>query len=447
MFRAHRSAFLEHMEEGDVALFPGASFQTRNHDVEFPFRQDSDYWYLTGHAEADGVLLLAKGVAGFEEDQLFLLPKDPAKETWTGVRLGPEGACEELGFAAAFSCEDMAEKVAEAMCGAHRIWYRLGDHPELDVLVSASFSSLRKQSRLGNHPPDALMDPTVVLHEMRLHKSSVELDWMRKSAAVSCEAHLLCMAHTSAGKGEWEIEALLNYTFRRQGADGWAYPCIVAGGANACILHYNTNHNPLQDGDLLLVDAGAEFSYYAADITRTWPVNGSFTDPQRDVYQAVLDAQTCAIEEVQPSRPFSETHQVSLRSLSESLRSLGVLKESVDEILEKELHKPWTIHNTSHWLGLDVHDAGRYMIESDPRPLEEGMVLTIEPGLYFDPNDERVPKALRGIGVRIEDDILVTGGGHEILSLAAPKTVADVEAACAADLPPAPTLDVVSSCG
>ena len=441
MFRSHRHAFLAQMEEGDLALFPGASHVVRNDDVEFPFRQESDFFYLTGFCEADAILMLAQGIEGLSEETLFVLPKDPERETWTGRRIGPEGAVETLGFAAAASVEEAAETLSQAIHKARRFWYRLGDHEELDAVVLEALRSSRKKSRLGFHPPDALVEPTRVLHEMRLFKSEAELELMRRSAAVSAEAHLLAMAQAAPGVGEWEIEALLNYTFRRNGGDSWAYPPIVAGGANACILHYNTNHMPLEADTLLLVDAGAEFSGYAADITRTFPVSGRFSGPQREVYEAVLAAQQAALEQARPGLPYTDSHDAAVRSLCESLRELKVLHETVDEIVEKRLYRPWYMHNTSHWLGLDVHDAGRYTAAGEARALEEGMVLTIEPGLYFSPDDEHVPPALRGIGVRIEDDVLITGGGHEVLTVAAPKSAADVEAACAAERVMPPTLD------
>lgn len=429
------------MEEGDLALFPGASFATRNHDVEYPFRQQADYWYLTGHGEADGILLLSKGIEGLPEEGLFVLPKDSEKETWTGVRLGPEGAKETLGFQEAWNLEEAEKLIPEAVQKAKRVWYRIGDHSGLDKQIVGAVSSSRMKARLGIHPPEALVEPTHVLHEMRLFKTEEELSFMRLASAVSAEGHMLAMAQSTPGMGEWELQALLDYTFRRNGGDGWSYPAIVAGGANACILHYNTNHQTLRDGDLVLIDAGAEFSCYAADITRTFPVNGTFTPDQKSVYQAVLDAELSSIESCKPGNSFNDVHMASVRSLSGSLVEFGVLKESVDEIVEKELYKPWYLHNTSHWIGLDVHDAGRYKADGEFRNLEAGMCLTVEPGLYFSENDDRVPKPLRGIGIRIEDDILITPGGHENLTLAAPKTIEDVEAACSAERVMPPVLD------
>ncbi len=441
MHAQHRRAFLDRMEPGDVALFPGAGHVTRNHDVEYPFRQQSDYLYLTGHREAEGLLLLAKEIEGLPPATLFCLPRDPERETWTGVRLGPEGVVAELGLDAAHPVEELAERVTGAIHAAARLWYRVGEHTATDGLVARVLRAARNKSRLGIHPPAALMDPTPVIHDLRLHKSEVELEWMRRSAAVTAEAHLLAMAQAAPGMGEWELEALVDYTFRRHGGDGWAYPSIVAGGAHACILHYTTNDDRLRDGDLVLIDAGAEFSGYAADITRTFPVNGRFSPAQRRVYEVVLAAEKAAIGKCAPDQPWEGVHLEAVRVLSEGLRELGVLDQPVEQIIAEELYKPWYMHNTSHWLGLDVHDAGAYTLGKGPRPLAAGMCLTVEPGLYFPAGDERVPEELRGIGIRIEDDVLITPGGHEVLTSATPKEVEDVEAACAAERVMPPTLD------
>lgn len=264
---------------------------------------------------------------------------------------------------------------------------------------------------------------------------------MRRSAAVTAEAHQLAMAQAAPGVGEWEIEALLGYTFRRHGADGWAYPSIVAGGANACILHYTSNDRRLAAGELVLVDAGAEFRGYAADVTRTLPVSGVFSPLQRRVYEIVLAAEHAGIEKCIPGAPCAGVHEAAVRVLAAGMIELGVLAQPLAQILDQQLYKPWYMHNTSHWLGLDVHDAGDYTAGAEPRPLEEGMCLTVEPGLYFPPDDERVPAELRGLAVRIEDDVLITAGGHEVLTLATPKEVADVEAACAAARAMPPCLD------
>ncbi|RMH01873.1 MAG: Xaa-Pro dipeptidase, partial [Planctomycetota bacterium] len=342
----------------------------------------------------------------------------------------------------AWPAAELAQRLEEFLPRARRLWYRLGDHPRTDRLVGRILSRARNKSRQGIHPPAALLDPVPVLHELRLHKDEDELALMRRSAAVTAEAHLLAMAQAGPGLGEWELEALIDYTFRRHGADGWAYATIVAGGANACVLHYTENADRLADGALVLIDAGAEFFGYACDVTRTFPVSGRFTPAQRDAYQIVLAAERAAVQKCLPGEPWAGVHEEAVRVLADGLRSLGVLAEPVEEIVEKELYKPWYMHNTSHWLGLDVHDAGTYTLPGgDRRLLAAGMCLTVEPGLYFPAGDERVPAELRGTGIRIEDDVLITPGGHEILTLAVPREAADVEAACAAERPMPPRLE------
>ena len=443
MFRSHRSAFLEHMADGDLALFLGARLAVRNHDVDYPFRQESGFWWLTGCPEPEAALILAKGIEGVAEETLFVLPRDPAKETWTGRRLGPEGAVESLGFAAGANVEDFPAQAQAAMAKAGRVWSRLGADPVLDELLREGQATLRRQARVGMAPVAAFMDPGPVLDELRLFKDEEELGLMRRAAAISAEAHLLGMAQVRPRMHEYELEALYHYTFRRHGCggSGWAYPSIVAGGDNANILHYTANDQPLADGELVLVDAGGEYQGYAADITRTYPVNGSFTDPQRAVYEVVLAAQEAAIDAVRAGTEYHEGHRRAVESLCRGLVDLGVVTTSVEECLESESYRRWYMHNTGHWIGLDVHDCGAYRIDGASRPLEPGMVLTVEPGLYFPLADDAVPAELRGIGVRIEDDVHVTGGDPEILTAAVVKSVADVEAACAAERPMPPTLD------
>ena len=443
MHAQHRAALLDLMQDGDLAVLRGAGLVARNHDVDHPFRQESGFWYLTGCPEPEAALILARGVEGVPAETLFVLPRDPERETWDGLRLGPEGARERLGFGAAEVVAEFLAELGEALAGARRVWCRMGADAALDAQLTGALRELRRKARLGFHPPEALMDLGLLLDELRVVKTAEELDLLRRAAAITAEGHLLAMAQAAPGGSEHELEALLHYTFRRHGghSGGWAYPSIVAGGANACILHYTQNDQPLRAGDLVLIDAGAEYQGYAGDVTRCFPVDGSFTAPQRDVYQAVLDAQLASIEEVRAGRPYAAFHERAVRVLCEGLRELGVLTESVDQIIEQQLYRPWYMHNTGHYLGLDVHDAGRYMVDGASRPLQPGMVLTVEPGLYFRADDERVPAPLRGIGVRIEDDVHVTGGDPEILTAAVPKTVADVEAACAMRRAEPPRLD------
>ena len=444
MFSRHRQVFLDRMEEGDLALFPGAELVTRNHDVEFPFRQHSDFWYLTGLREPAGMLLLAKGLSDVPEETLFLQPRDELAEIWNGKRLGAEGAMEQLGFAAAAPIEEFRKRFAEVLPQAKRLWVSLGSNPSFDQTVLAAMTELRGKIRLGLEPPQILVDPRPELAQMRLYKSAEELELMRRAAAISSEAHTLAMAQCRPGMNECELEALIHYTFRRHGCDdaGWAYPSIVASGANACILHYTNNDQPMHDGDVVLIDAGAEYRSYAADITRSFPVNGKFTPAQRDVYEVVLAAQKASIELSRPGFTHAQVHEASVATLADGLLQLKVVEGSVEEIIEKQTYRRWYMHNTGHWLGLDVHDAGRYREGGESLKLAPSMVMTIEPGLYFQADDETIPAELRGIGVRIEDDVHITGGDPEILTAATPKEVAEVEEACAHERAEPPTLEM-----
>ncbi len=423
------------MEDGDLALFPGAGLQVRNHDVHYPFRQQSDFWYLTGHQEAGSLLMLAKGVDGCAEETLFVLPKDPERETWEGIRLGPEGAKSSLGFADAHPLSAISERVGKALEGASRLWYRLGEHPETDSLVSEALADLRRRVRTGVRPPAAILDPVTVLHEQRLFKDPTELDCLRRAGTITEEGHRTVMGLARPGGTEFELEAALHWVFRSNGCDGagWSYPSIVASGNHACVLHYTSNDGPLTDGDMVLVDAGAEFKGYAGDVTRCFPVNGSFSAPQRAVYEVVLAAQEAAIAKVVAGNPFDEIHQAARSKICEGLVQLGVVQGTASSVEESGEYKPWFMHNTSHWLGLDVHDAGSYHVDGDSRPLEPGMCLTVEPGLYFREDDSTVPEEFRGLGIRIEDDVVVIAeGGPEILSVGVPKSIEAVEEACAA---------------
>ncbi len=418
------------MSDGDIALFQGAGLATRNHDVEFPFRQQSSFWYLTGCTEADAALMLAKGVDGVAEETLFVLPRDPERETWVGRRMGPEGAMETLDFPAAFNNDDFHAHVSAAMVKAKRVWCQLGFNDELDSFLLASIKDLRAKARLGLAPPEQILDAGSLVYEMRVIKSAEELDLMRKAAAVSAEAHMLAMAQCQPGMMEYELEALLHYTFRRNGGNdaGWSYPSIVAGGDNANILHYNTNHMAMNDGELVLIDAGAEYQFYAADITRTFPVNGKFSPEQKALYNVVLDAQYAAIDAVRPGNHWNHPHEAALSVLPQGLIDLGLLSCSLDDAIASEAYKPFFMHRTGHWLGLDVHDVGDYKVGDAWRQLEPGMALTVEPGLYIAPDNENVEEKWRGIGIRIEDDVVVTKDGCRVLTDAVPKTVADIEA-------------------
>jgi len=434
MYQAHRTRLLKRLfAEGAAAVIPTASPKTRNHDCEYRFRPDSDFWYLTGFAEPGALLVLlpARGEKGAHKSVLFLRERDRAMEIWNGRRLGLERAPAALGVDEVFDMEDVWTRLPELLMGFERIVYRMGIDAENDRHMVATLATLRARARGGVRPPVELIDAVPFLHEQRLFKSEDELALMRRAAAITTEAHIAAMRAAQPGATEYEIDALIEYTVKRRGSTGPAYTNIVAGGANACILHYNENDQPLNDGDLLLIDAGAEVDYYASDVTRTFPVNGKFSEEQRAIYEVVLAAQVAAVEHVKPGVTFLSIHAVALRTLVEGLVRLGLLSGGVDELIASEAYRPFYMHKTGHWIGLDVHDCGYYTVDGKSRTLEPGMVLTVEPGLYIAVDDENVDERWRGIGVRIEDDVLVTKDGHENLTADIPKTVADVEATCA----------------
>jgi len=356
---------------------------------------------------------------------------------WTGRRLGEERAVAELGVDQAFPIDELWDRLPALFVGHDALVYRQGEDEERDARVQAAQrSSWRHRARDGGRAPLTWVDPALWLHEERQTKSPAELDLMRRAAEIGAEAHRLAMAAAAPGRNECEIDALIAYTFRRHGCTGAAYESIVAGGANACILHYTRNDRPLREGDLLLVDAGAEWRYYASDITRTFPVGGTFTPDQRALYELVLGAQEAAIEAAVPGALFTLPHDTAIRHLVEGMLALGLLEGSLEEALEEQSYARFTVHRTSHWLGLDVHDCGAYFDAGEPRRLRPGMVLTVEPGLYVAPDDETVEPRWRGMGIRIEDDVLITPEGREILSDGVPKNVDEVEALCAVSSDP-----------
>ncbi len=432
IYREHRQRFLATLCELDAAaLIPTNSAKTRSNDTEYRFRPSSDFWYLTGFAEPESWLLLLPG-AGGGRSVLFLRERDVQREIWDGKRLGVEAAPEALGVDEAHDVEDLWSMLPELLAGQDTLMWATGLDAEDDRAVNELLSLLRTRARGGVRAPAKLLHPGPYLHEQRLLKSAGEIEVMRRAAAVTDEAHRAVMAAAAPGVNECELDALLDYTFRRRGGTGAAYNNIVAGGANACILHYVENDQPLADGSLCLVDAGTELEHYASDVTRTFPVSGTFTEPQRRVYEVVLAAQLAAIAKCRPGVPFDEVHEASLEVLIDGMLKLGLCKGTREEILESGAYRQWYMHRTSHWLGLDVHDCGGYDDANGSRPLEPGMVLTVEPGLYIAPDAEGAPEELRGIGVRIEDDILITADGHENLTAAVPKTLDEVEAACRA---------------
>lgn len=429
VFAARREAFMQAIGTKAVAIVRSQPERLRNGDAFFPFRQHSDVLYLTGFVEPDTTLVLRPG-AETERVIMFVRPRDPEMETWDGRRAGIEGAKHTYGADAAYPAAELPAKISELIANCDELHFSLGLDEEMDHLVASTIHKLRKTEKRGKRPPRAVIDPRYALHELRLHKRPEELVAMRKAADITIEAHLAAMKQGKPGVFEHELEALINYTFRRRGGAGPGYTSIVGAGENATILHYIENRSEIADGDLVLIDAGCEYDHYTADITRTWPANGTFTPIQKRVYQIVLDTQLEAIAMVKPGVTLDEIHNHCVRRLTEGMIALGLLGGSADDRVADQSYRKFYMHGTSHWLGLDVHDAGTYMPDGSARPLAAGMVITVEPGLYIAANAADVPPELRGIGIRIEDDVLVTATGHDVLTAACPKKIEDIEAAC-----------------
>ena len=426
-FKNRRKKLLQRIGKGNIALIGSASIQTRNRDVDFPFRQDSDFFYLTGFNEPDA---LAVFIPEREQGEyiLFCREFDEKKALWEGAHAGLEGATAHYEANDAFPIDDLADILPGLLENKAKIFYPMGRNSELDHNLLEWINHIRSQSRTGVTAPNDLSSLDVILHEMRLLKSIGELKLMRRAAEVSAAAHIKAMQACKAGLFEYQIEAELVHHFIQNGLRAVAYPSIVAGGKNACTLHYTENNSKLKHGDLLLIDAGAECDHYAADITRTFPISGSFTEPQKQLYQLVLDAQTAALEQIQPGLPWNQAHDASVEVLTKGLVELGLLKGKVRKLIKDEKYKQFYMHRIGHWLGMDVHDVGDYKVNQEWRLLEAGMVLTIEPGLYIPVDCKTVDEKWRGIGIRIEDDVLVTSQGHEVLTSGVPKSIAEIEA-------------------
>lgn len=429
-FQRRRRHLMDLMGEQSVAILPAAPVRYRNRDVEYPYRQDSDFYYLTGFPEPEAVMVLVPGRA-HGEYILFCREKDEKMEIWHGKRAGQEGAVAEYGADDSFPIDDIDDILPGLLEDKTRVFHTMGAHPDFDSRVIGWVNRLRKLARAGVHTPGEFISLDHHLHEMRLFKSAAELKAMRKAADISIAAHIRAMQVCRPGMKEYQIAAELNYVFQREGAAGPAYESIVGGGANACVLHYVTNRDTLRKGDLLLIDAGAEYDYYAADISRTFPVSGKFSRAQRSLYDLVLEAQQAAIEAVRPGNHWNDPHDAAVRVLTEGMVKLGLLKGAVKTLIEKEKYRRFYMHRTGHWLGMDVHDVGDYKVDDEWRVLEPGMVLTIEPGLYVTGGDAGVPKKFWNTGIRIEDDVLVTKDGCEVLTAGAPKAPADIEAVMA----------------
>ena len=424
-YRDQRNRYLKKLGE-DAALVFSAPEHHRNGDAEYPYRQSSDLIYLTGWIQPQAVVLLRPGAK--EPFIMFVQPKEPSREIWTGIRPGPEGAVGKYGADAAYPISELAKRLPALLQGYTGLHYDFGENEEHDSLVRKAIASARKLGKNnGMDFPNRMCSLSHTLHTLRLIKSAAEIEIIKKAASITKDAHCAAMRATKPGAYEYELEAEVLYHFRKNGGSGPGYTPIVGGGVNAVILHYIENDSPLLDGDLVCIDAGCEYEWYTADVTRTWPVNGTFTSAQKELYSAVLTAQVKSIQASMVGNSFMDVHYATVRSLVESMIDLGFLEGDVEELIEEKAYTEWYMHGTSHWLGMDVHDVGSYASKGSSMPLAAGMVLTIEPGLYIAADDERVPAQYRGIGIRIEDDILITDDGPVVLTEEIPKSIEDIE--------------------
>ncbi len=424
-FAKRRLQLMEIAGDGSVIIVRAATPKIRNNDANYPYRQHSDFLYLSGFSEPDAMMVLLPQDDG-GRSILFCRERDPHREMWDGVMAGTEGAVEQYGFDEAFPINEMEKLLPRLLHGSERVYYDLGKDPDFDQLLIGWMNDFRAKTRKKFLAPDEIIALDHSLHEMRLFKSRTEITAMKKSARIAATAHQRAMQICKPGMNEAEVHAELLHNFTRNQCEA-SYIPIVAGGANACVLHYISNRDELKDGDLLLIDAGAEYDGYASDITRTFPVNGKFSAPQRDLYEVVLAAQLKAIDAVRAGNPWEQVHETAVQVATEGMIDLGILKSSLDEALEEEHFKAFYVHNTGHWLGLDVHDVGEYEIDGHSRVLEPGMVLTVEPGIYVPPSATSVDEIWRGLGIRVEDNVVVTRGEADILSSGICKTMDDIE--------------------
>ncbi len=425
-FARRRQQLMRIIGDDAICIVPAAPERMRNNDSHYPYRQDSDFHYLTGFPEPDAVLALIPGrVHG--ETILFCRERDPEREAWDGPRAGPEGAVSEYRVDDAFPIGDIDDILPGMIEGRSRVYYHFGRDTEFDIKLMAWVNSVRAQVRRGAVAPHEFVALGHILHDLRLYKTRNELRLMRKAAKIAAGAHVRAMQLVRPGMNEHEIEAELLHEFRRNGAVP-SYEPIVGGGKNGCVLHYRANNSVLNDGDLLLIDAGAEYDCYASDITRTFPINGKFSAEQRALYDVVLKAQNASIKEVRAGKPFGAYHDAAVKAIVAGLIKLGLLKDSVEKNIREHTYRPFYMHKTGHWLGLDVHDVGDYRVDGEFRELEPGMVVTVEPGIYIAPDAKRVPAKWRGIGIRIEDDVVVTRGDPEVITAAVPRDADEIEA-------------------
>jgi Xaa-Pro aminopeptidase len=428
-YTARRARLMQAIGPDGVAIVPSAHEVIRNRDAHYKFRQDSDFWYLTGFVEPDSVAVLAPG----RKDGAFLMfvrERSKEREIWDGRRAGPEGVVQDYGADQGYVIGQLEQMLPGLLAGRAKIFYTLGEHPAWDARIAACVREIREVSRRGPAAPTEFVSLDTSLHELRLIKSEAELAALRRACKVSAAAHVRAMRATRPGAWEWQVAAEIHHEFEKNEMEP-GYGSIVGGGDNACILHYKENEAQLRNGDLLLIDAGGEYRGYTADITRTFPVNGKYSGAQKEVYEVVLAAQLAAIAELKPGNSSARPHEVATRVLTEGMVALGLLQGDPAELIRDEKHRQFYMHGTGHWLGLDVHDVGRYKLDGEARPFAAGMVMTVEPGLYIAPGTEGVDPRFHGIGIRIEDDVLITAQGPEVLTAGVPKQVAEVEAVMA----------------
>jgi Xaa-Pro aminopeptidase len=426
-FARRRKTLMAHMEPNSIAIVPAAPERPRSRDTEYHYRQDSDFLYLSGFEEPQAVLVLIPG-REHGEYVLFVRERNREREIWDGYRAGPEGACSEFEADDAFPIDDIDEILPGLLEGKQRVYYSMGKDSEFDKHVMDWVNTIRAKVRSGATPPGEFLDLSHFLNDMRLFKSAAELRVMKEAGEISARAHVRAMKASKAGVMEYQLEAEILHEFQMSGARFPAYNTIVGGGKNGCILHYIENSAPLKNGDLVLIDAGCELDYYAADITRTFPVSGKFSPEQKALYDICLQAQLEAIAECKPGKHWNDPHEATVRVITKGLVKIGLLEGDVSELIKSEAYKEFYMHRAGHWLGMDVHDVGDYKVGGEWRVLEPGMVMTVEPGIYVAPDNERVAKKWRGIGIRIEDDVVITKDGNEVLTKDVPKTVVEIEA-------------------
>ena len=426
-FARRRKNLMAQMEPNSIAILPAASEKLRNRDADYHYRQDSDFHYLSGFDEPEAVLVLLPG-RKHGEFVMFCRERDKTMELWNGYREGPEGVIANYGADDAFPFGDIDDILSGLIEGSRRVYYAMGQNSEFDSQVMHWVNTIRAKVRSGAQPPGEFLDLNHLLHDQRLFKSAAEIKIMKKAGKISADAHIQAMQACKVGGYEYQLEAELQYTFGKAGARFAAYNSIVGSGKNACILHYVENSEKIQDGDLVLIDAGCELEYYAADITRTFPANGKFSKEQRALYDVVLASQIAAIKSIKPGALWNDAHDITVKIITEGLVKLGLLKGRVSKLIKDGAYTDFYMHRAGHWLGMDVHDVGDYKVDGQWRVLEPGMVMTVEPGIYVAPDNENVDPKWRGIGIRIEDDVVVTKEGCEVLTDKVPKTADEIEA-------------------